>query len=42
MYIVMYMSAIFVIKTLSLLTFYKKANPNSLIIKKNTKEINVL
>ena len=43
MYIVMYMSAIFVIKTLSLLTFYKKANSNSLIIqKKNTKEINVL
>ena len=39
----MYMSAIFVIKTLSLLTFNKKANSNSLIIqKKNTKEINVL
>ena len=31
MYIVMYMSAIFVIKTLSLLTFYKKANSNQKI-----------
>ena len=31
MYIVMYMSAIFVLKTLSLLTFYKKANYNQKI-----------